>query len=106
MYACSCVKKKHLHASTLSEHPSVRGKNVKITTSLVLSSMHLCDFASISQPPTLLQRTLQTPRGRYFGIVLWDAQGGVYSIFYGITALLYYVLRFRIEGLYVCLFVY
>ena len=34
--------------------PNPRG-NVEITTSLVLSSMHLCDFASVTQPPTLLQ---------------------------------------------------
>ena len=24
--------------------------------------------------------TLQTPRGRYFGIILWNAPGGVYSV--------------------------
>ena len=44
-YACACVKK----------IPPVRGQNVKISSSLVISSMHLCDFASVSQPPTLLQ---------------------------------------------------
>ena len=27
--------------------------------------------------------TLQTPRGRHFGITLWNAPGGVYSILYG-----------------------
>ena len=27
--------------------------------------------------------TLQTPQGRYFGIVLWNAPGGVYSVLYG-----------------------
>ena len=47
--------KLNLIASTSFEHPPVRGKNVEITTSLVLSSMHLCDFASVTQPPTLLQ---------------------------------------------------
>ena len=26
--------------------------------------------------------TLQTPRGHYFGIVLWNTQGGVYSVLY------------------------
>ena len=37
------------------KNPPVRGKNGKISTSLVLSSMHLCDFALVSQPPTRLQ---------------------------------------------------
>ena len=27
---------------------------------------------------------LQTPRGRHFGTVLWNAPGGVYSVFYGL----------------------
>ena len=49
------LKKKKRYASIPSEHPPVRGKNVKITTSLVLSSMQLCDFAPDSQQPTLLQ---------------------------------------------------
>ena len=29
--------------------------HLQMTMSLALSSMHLCDFASVSQPPTLLQ---------------------------------------------------
>ena len=31
--------------------------------------------------------TLQTPRGRYFGIVLSYASGGVYSVLYGMLTL-------------------
>ena len=30
--------------------------------------------------------TLQTPRGRYFRIVLWSAPGGVHSVLYGNTS--------------------
>ena len=29
--------------------------------------------------------TLKTPGGRYFGIVSWNAPGGVYSVLYGIV---------------------
>ena len=37
--------------------------------------------------------TLQTPRGRYFGIILWDAPGGVYSVLYGM-----HIPRIHLQG--------
>ena len=38
-----------------SKHPPVRRENAEVTESLVLSSINLCDFASVTQSPTLLQ---------------------------------------------------
>ena len=37
--------------------------------------------------------TLQTPRGRYFEIILWNAPGGVYSVLYGM-----YIPRIHLQG--------
>ena len=35
----------------------------------------------------------KTPRGRYFGIILWNATGGVYSVLYGM-----YIPRIHLQG--------